>query len=389
MRDRLVERRAVVGRQRPPARDRRVPGRALRARGGGRGGTRRSCRPGRSGPARAPPSMLMLQMVIRCSMVRRADGLAAVLEDVAGPAADPDPGDQREDDVLGADARAPAGRRRGPRRSSGRAGAASGSRGPSRPRSSRSRTRARRTRRGCAVCESPHTIVIPGWVRPSCGPMTWTMPWLGAPMPWSGMPNSAQLASSWLTWAAAIASRIGRLRGVVGIEWSAVATVWLGPPDARARAARSPVNACGLVTSWTRWRSTARTAGRARVLGDDVVVPDLRRRWCAVRSCGAWFSRAWAGRLFRRADSVPAGPGRACGRSVPRCRTRWSYAFGTTRVCHFRAPPDITNVPLLGGHCPSATHRGVRTRSSANRRTFGSSVFACSSRSSRCSRSRS
>ena len=33
-----------------------------------------------------------------------ADRLAGVLEDVAGPAADPDPGDQREDDVLGADA---------------------------------------------------------------------------------------------------------------------------------------------------------------------------------------------------------------------------------------------------------------------------------------------
>jgi len=28
-----------------------------------------------------------------------------------------------------------------------------------------------------AVCESPHTMVMPGWVRPSSGPMTWTMPW--------------------------------------------------------------------------------------------------------------------------------------------------------------------------------------------------------------------
>ena len=33
-----------------------------------------------------------------------ADGLAGVLEDVAGAAADADPGDEREDDVLGADA---------------------------------------------------------------------------------------------------------------------------------------------------------------------------------------------------------------------------------------------------------------------------------------------
>ena len=48
--------------------------------------------------------MLMLQIVIRCSIVSAADRVAGVLEDVAGPAADPDPGDQREDDVLGADA---------------------------------------------------------------------------------------------------------------------------------------------------------------------------------------------------------------------------------------------------------------------------------------------
>ena len=26
------------------------------------------------------------------------------------------------------------------------------------------------------VCESPHTTVMPGWVSPSCGPTTWTMP---------------------------------------------------------------------------------------------------------------------------------------------------------------------------------------------------------------------
>ena len=32
-----------------------------------------------------------------------------------------------------------------------------------------------------AVCESPHTMVMPGWVRPSSGPMTWTMPWRSEP----------------------------------------------------------------------------------------------------------------------------------------------------------------------------------------------------------------
>ena len=110
------------------------------------------------------------------------------------------------------------------------------------------------------VCESPQTIVMPGWVSPSCGPMTWTMPWLGEPMPWSGMPNSAQFVSSCVIWAAAIASMIGRLRGVVGIEWSAVATVWPGRRTPMPRA-RRPEKACGLVTSCTRWRSMARTAG--------------------------------------------------------------------------------------------------------------------------------
>ena len=26
------------------------------------------------------------------------------------------------------------------------------------------------------VCESPQTIVMPGWVTPSSGPITWTIP---------------------------------------------------------------------------------------------------------------------------------------------------------------------------------------------------------------------
>ena len=40
------------------------------------------------------------------------------------------------------------------------------------------------------VCESPQTIVMPGWVSPICGPMTWTIPCEGEPIPWSGTPNS-------------------------------------------------------------------------------------------------------------------------------------------------------------------------------------------------------
>ena len=32
------------------------------------------------------------------------------------------------------------------------------------------------------VCESPHTIVIPGCVTPSSGPITWTIPWRAEPI---------------------------------------------------------------------------------------------------------------------------------------------------------------------------------------------------------------
>ena len=54
-------------------------------------------------PARAPPSMLMLQTVIRCSMVRARIASPVYSKTWPGPAADPDPRDQGEDDVLGAD----------------------------------------------------------------------------------------------------------------------------------------------------------------------------------------------------------------------------------------------------------------------------------------------
>ncbi len=124
------------------------------------------------------------------------------------------------------------------------------------------------------VCESPHTIVMPGWVSPSCGPMTWTMPWLGEPMPWSGMPNSAQFRSSWLIWAAAWRSSIGRLRGVVGIEWSAVATVWAGRRTRQAALSKpgERLRRGHLVDEVEVHGEDGR---RPRILGHDVVGPDL------------------------------------------------------------------------------------------------------------------
>ena len=57
-------------------------------------------------PARPPPSIVMLQTVIRPSIVRARIGGARVLDDVAGHAADAEPAERAEDQVLGADAEA-------------------------------------------------------------------------------------------------------------------------------------------------------------------------------------------------------------------------------------------------------------------------------------------
>ena len=100
---------------------------------------------------------------------------------------------------------------------------------------------------------SPQTIVLPGWVSPSSGPITWTMPSRPEPVAWSVMPNSSQFARSASSWARASGSVIGP--GSVGTLWSIVATVSSGRRTRRP-ARRSPSKACGDVTSWTRWRST-------------------------------------------------------------------------------------------------------------------------------------
>jgi hypothetical protein len=45
------------------------------------------------------------------------------------------------------------------------------------------------------VCESPQTIVLPGRVAPSSGPITWTMPRSSLEKLRSSIPNSAQFFS--------------------------------------------------------------------------------------------------------------------------------------------------------------------------------------------------
>ena len=101
---------------------------------------------------------------------------------------------------------------------------------------------------------SPHTTVIPGWVRPSSGPMTWTMPCPGDPMGWKVIPYWAQLSVRACSWRAEMGSARGRSRPMVGVLWSAVARVRSGRRTVRP-ARRRPSKAWGVVTSWIRWRS--------------------------------------------------------------------------------------------------------------------------------------
>ena len=61
---------------------------------------------------------------------------------------------------------------------------------------------------------SPHTIVMPGCVTPSSGPMTWTMPSRPLPVAYSGMPNSSQFVRRASSCALASGSVTGP--GVVG-----------------------------------------------------------------------------------------------------------------------------------------------------------------------------
>ena len=101
---------------------------------------------------------------------------------------------------------------------------------------------------------SPHTIVIPGWVRPSSGLMMCTIPWLWWPIGKKRIPNSSQLRARTSSCLAEIGSAIGLSMSVVGTLWSAVANVRSGRRTGRP-AKRRPSKACGEVTSWTRWRS--------------------------------------------------------------------------------------------------------------------------------------
>ena len=101
---------------------------------------------------------------------------------------------------------------------------------------------------------SPQTIVMPGWVSPSCGPMTCTMPCSMLPSGYRVTPWTSAFRRSRAICSAASGSAMGRSRPMVGTSWSIVATVRSGRRTFRPASSR-PSNACGEVTSWTRCRS--------------------------------------------------------------------------------------------------------------------------------------
>ena len=75
---------------------------------------------------------------------------------------------------------------------------------------------------------SPHTTVIPGWVRPRSGPTTWTMPWSPESGVSSRTPKSRQFRSMASIISSASASCSGRSWLSVGMMWSTVASVRSG-----------------------------------------------------------------------------------------------------------------------------------------------------------------
>ena len=96
-------------------------------------------------------------------------------------------------------------------------------------------------------CQS--ILVIPGCVKPVCGPMTWIIPLRSEPIGKIFIPFSAQLLSSVATCCADCGSAMGRCWFFVGMLWSGLAVTCAGRNTPIPRL-RSPAKACGLVTSW-------------------------------------------------------------------------------------------------------------------------------------------
>ena len=228
-----VEARAVVAGQRAPVGHRAIPGFALRRLRRGPSDRRRWFRPARSGrrgrrlrwtcctgscAVPCPAPRWRCRGIRRHGRCRRSTPILPMM---------------CSDQILGADAGAPACHRRDREMSS--ACAAAGIAWPARGRLRwcRCRTPARRRRRGCEVWLSPQTMVMPGWVAPSSGPITCTMPRCALLQPCRRDAELAAVASPaarparrprrWHRHAGRCASA-----GMVGVEWSSVASTRSG-----------------------------------------------------------------------------------------------------------------------------------------------------------------
>ena len=124
------------------------------------------------------------------------------------------------------------------------------------------------------VCESPQTIVMPGWVRPSCGPTTCTMPCSTSPSGCSRTPNSAAFLRSVSTWVRETGSAIGLSKSRVGTLWSSVARVRSGRRTGAAGQPQ-PVERLRGGDLVDQVEVDEEQVGLALGAADDVLVPDL------------------------------------------------------------------------------------------------------------------
>ncbi len=126
------------------------------------------------------------------------------------------------------------------------------------------------------VCESPQTMVMPGLVRPSSGPIMWTMPCSASWTSKSSMPKSAQFLRRALTCALAIWSAMTRRScdgggGDVVVDRGDVA---LGMAERAAGEAEAfeGLRAGDLVDEL---EVDVEDGGLAGGFGDDVLLPDF------------------------------------------------------------------------------------------------------------------
>ena len=150
---------------------------------------------------------------------------------------------------------------------------------------------------------SPQTMVMPGWVSPSCGPMMWTMPCSTSPSGWRRTPNSSALRRRVSTWVRLTGSAIGLSRSTVGTLWSSVARVRSGRrtlPPGEAQ----PVEGLRGGDLVDQVEVDVEEVGLPLAGADDVLVPDLlgQRAGHALSSSGR--SR-WCPRAYRLAIHNP------------------------------------------------------------------------------------